>query len=206
VNDINDNIKYSSETPRKKLTGLSLKKRATLKQLAALCGLSLSPHCIALLSPTSTLRVSTLFNSEQLQLTGVLVELIIPTTDTPGALAANVHSFIDCYLADCVDKYEQELCLSGLKKLNIIANKELNKDFIACSNEQQTRILTWLENISNGFVSDDLQFFGFLKSLTIFGYYTSEIGATQELAYLAIPGAYKGNYPLSNIKKSWSLS
>ena len=45
-------------------------------------------------------------------------------------------------------------------------------------------------------------FFYQLKELTVLGYYTSEVGATQELAYLPIPGHYEGDYDFTG--KQWS--
>ena len=42
-----------------------------------------------------------------------------------------------------------------------------------------------------------------LKSLICFGYYTSKVGASQELRYLAVPGGYKGSIPYSSTDASW---
>jgi len=35
-------------------------------------------------------------------------------------------------------------------------------------------------------------FFALIRDLTLLGYFTSEIGATQALEYIAIPGRYDG--------------
>jgi hypothetical protein len=49
-------------------------------------------------------------------------------------------------------------------------------------------------------------FFALLKELTVLGYCTSELGATQGLAYLAVPGEYRGCVGLRPGQKSWATS
>ncbi|PAP75421.1 gluconate 2-dehydrogenase subunit 3 family protein [Rubrivirga marina] len=43
-----------------------------------------------------------------------------------------------------------------------------------------------------------------LKELTLAGYYTSEPGATQELQWLAAPGRYDPDVPLSEVGRAWA--
>ncbi len=77
---------------------------------------------------------------------------------------------------------------------------------LTITHEQQAELLTAIEKKESGFNAIDKDFFSFFKSLTLTGYYTSEVGATKELAYLAIPGGYKGNFPFSKIGKAWALN
>ena len=44
-------------------------------------------------------------------------------------------------------------------------------------------------------------FFGVFKRLTLFGYYTSEIGFTQELKKEIIPGSYHGCRLVADVNK-----
>lgn len=62
-----------------------------------------------------------------------------------------------------------------------------------------------MEQASDGFTENDRKLFKQFKALVTFGYYTSEIGASQELAYLAIPGGYKGNFKFKDVGKAWAL-
>jgi hypothetical protein len=184
-------------------------RRTALKQMALLLGLSLSAQSLDTLAATvkgTMPHVTKFFTPDQLQMTGEIADLIIPTTDTPGALAVNVHGFLDAYLAECVSKEEQKQFLDGLKKINAVAEDKFHKIFLACSHKQHIQLLTAIEKLDMGFTSDDKNFFKQFKSLTLFGYYTSEVGATQELAYLAIPGGYKGNFPFAKIGKAWALN
>jgi hypothetical protein len=47
-------------------------------------------------------------------------------------------------------------------------------------------------------------FFRTMKELTLLGYYTSQVGATQELKYARVPGRFDGCVPLSSIGRAWS--
>jgi hypothetical protein len=47
-------------------------------------------------------------------------------------------------------------------------------------------------------------FFTLVKELTILGYFSSEIGCTQALAYVQIPGRYEGVVKLKEGQKAWA--
>lgn len=47
-------------------------------------------------------------------------------------------------------------------------------------------------------------FFHTMKELTLLGYYTSQIGATQELKYAQVPGRFDGCVPFASIGRAWS--
>jgi hypothetical protein len=184
-------------------------RRTALKQMALLCGLSLSAQSLDVLAATvkgTMPHVTKFFTPEQLQMTGEIADLIIPSTETPGALAINVHGFLDNYLAECVSKEKQQQFLNGLKKMNSVAEEKFHKTFLACTHKQHIQLLTAIEKADLGFTTEDKSFFTYFKSLTLFGYYTSEVGATQELAYLAIPGGYHGNVPFAKVGKAWALN
>ena len=191
------------------LAGVS--RRDAIKQLAFACGLALSANSLSALAagfipPTDfSRRKKTLLSADQLALVRELGEIIIPTTDTPGAIAAGVHDFINHFAVYCANATEQQALLSGLKRIDDSAQARFGTSFLTASNPQQIQLLTNMEQASDGFTAADRQFFKQLKALVTFGYYTSEIGATQELAYLAIPGGYKGNFKFKDVGKAWAL-
>jgi hypothetical protein len=43
-----------------------------------------------------------------------------------------------------------------------------------------------------------------IKQLTIWGYFTSEVGQTEALAYDPVPGVFHGDVPLEPGQKAWS--
>lgn len=189
---------------------MSVSRRDAIKQFALACGLALSANSLSALAaftpPTELTRSKkTLLNTNQLALVRELGEIIIPTTDTPGAIAAGVHDFINHFVVYCTSKEEQQELLAGLKRIDDSAKARFSTPFLNTSKTQQIEMLTNMEKAVDGFTADDRQFFKKLKALVTFGYYTSEMGATQELAYLAIPGGYKGNFKFKDVGKAWAL-
>jgi hypothetical protein len=112
----------------------------------------------------------------------VLSELIIPQTDTPGAKAAGVNEFIDGVLADAKPD-DRDKFLGGLAWLDARATRDHQHPFAACTPEQQTALLTAISTPDAATGPDTIgaAFFAAIKSLTIVGYYTSEVGMRQEL-------------------------
>jgi hypothetical protein len=189
-----------------------VERRTAIKQLAVLCGLVLSSQSLSLMaqsfsSPIDQSRKQQgLLKADQLELVKVLGELIIPTTDTPGAIAADVHTFIHYQLAYCFNQSEQQNILNGLATIDEHARQRHKKIFIALDSDAQIQLLQDMEAARKGFTEAHRQFFKQFKSLVMFGYYTSEIGATRELAYLAIPGGYRGDFKFSEVGKAWALN
>ena len=187
-------------------------RRSAIKKLATLCGLALSANSLSLMAESFSSprdisrRKKRLLNQQQLVLVSELSELIIPTTDTPGAIGADVHNFIGYQTAYCFNKDEQQQLVLFLEKISTSAKKAYKKDFLACEKHQQIELLTHMEQAQGEFTAEDREHFKQFKALVVFGYYTSEVGASKELAYLAIPGGYKGSVKFSTVGKAWSLN
>jgi hypothetical protein len=45
-----------------------------------------------------------------------------------------------------------------------------------------------------------------LKELTLTGFFTSEVGATKALRYVAVPGKFEGSVPYTKGEKAWATS
>lgn len=191
---------------------LDQSRRTALKHLALACGLVLSSSSLSALAasfvaPTDfSRRQKALFNKDQLALLRELGELIIPTTDTPGAITAGVHEFVNHFARACATPKEQEELLAILDAIAEAAQKRFNSGFLHASKTQQLELLNQMEQAQDGFTAEQRKQLKQLKALVVFGYYTSEIGATQELAYLAIPGGYKGNFKVKDIGRAWALN
>ncbi|WP_286233547.1 gluconate 2-dehydrogenase subunit 3 family protein [Thalassotalea sediminis] len=144
-----------------------------------------------------------LFSQEQFATLYAICETIIPETDTPSAAQLDVHGFVDHQLVVCHSKAEQTASLAIVTKINDIAQLQYKKLFVSLPKKQQTLVLEKLEAGEFGFSITDQQQFKTLKSLIVFGYLTTEIGATQVLAYQAIPGGFKGSVPYESIGKAY---
>jgi gluconate 2-dehydrogenase gamma chain len=121
-------------------------------------------------------------NADQDATVVVLSELIIPATETPGAKAALVSRFVDAVLEDA-DEHERKEFLRGLEWTNLKSRELFGADFKSATAAQQTELLTVMSSDKPATSGELLgrDFFKAIKSLTITGYYTSEIGMKQEL-------------------------
>ena len=111
-----------------------------------------------------------------------LTELIIPATDTPGAKAALVNRFVD-HVLSTVDTKQRAEFIRGLTWLDDRCRARTGKDIASASAAELTTLLTPLATERKPTAADapGVAFFRAIKSMTITGYYTSEIGLRQEL-------------------------
>jgi len=119
-------------------------------------------------------------NPHQFATVGVLVELIIPTTDTPGAKAAGVDGYIDSVLASA-EPADRDRFLAGLSWLDRRSQALFKNDVLSGTPAQQIDLLTRLSSDPSSEAQEGLDFFTALKALTITGYYSTEIGLRKEL-------------------------
>ncbi len=130
---------------------------------------------------------------EQGNLLTKAVDLILPTTDTPGAVDAAVPQMIDQFLAKGIMKQEDsDRLLKGLEQMDKDAQAKHSKNFADLSDEDAFAMLQAYDEAAHGENAEKDHFFGGLKYLAVFGFGTSELGATQHLAYDQIPGNYDG--------------
>lgn len=136
------------------------------------------------------------FNSNQTAMVSTLAELIIPTTDTPGAIAAGVPQFIESIVSQWYREDERRQFFQGLEAIDGYCQQQFQRAFGACDGEQQRAALEWAES--------EHDFFFVIRELTVVGYFSSEIGATQALAYNPMTMVYDGAYPLAKVGRQWS--
>lgn len=154
-----------------------------------------------------------LFTADQDAQVAEMTEIIIPTTKTPGAKAAKVNELIDIVLKDCYPQKDQKRFLDGLAHTNELSQKTFGKNFVALESKQQGEIMTKLQEEAAeqrkemGSKPADQRytpFFNMLKGMTLTGYFTSEIGATQALEYIAVPGRFDGCMELKPGQRAWA--
>src|SRR5258705_13818482 len=141
-------------------------------------------------------------NPHQNETAAIIAELIIPKTDTPGARDAGVPGFIDVMLAEWADDDQRKFFTEGLANVDERSRAAFAKTFTACTPEQQSEILQDLDyelaRLRDIKSDTSKNFFQAMKWLTLTGYYTSEVGATNELHYRVVPGRYEPCYPLES--------
>lgn len=137
-------------------------------------------------------------SDQQEALLADIADVIIPTTGTPGAKAAGAEKFIVRVMRDCYSLDDQKKFYDGLAKVDALSKEVYSKSFTALDATQKNDV------IKKTTVADK-PFFLQMKGLTVTGYFTSEIGATQALDYLPIPGRFDGSWPMPKGQKSWAL-
>ena len=133
---------------------------------------------------------------EQGAMVAALADAILPETDTPGATAAGVHVFVDLVVAECLTVADRQAFVAGLAELDRVARTSHGGAVTALAPAARTAMLSTLE-AGTPFVKT-------LKELVVLGYATSNIGATQALAYDHVPGRYRGCVPLTAGQRTWA--
>ena len=129
--------------------------------------------------------------AQLLQTLTAACERIIPADDTPGATAAGVPAFIDRMLTDWYDPPERTRVMAGIESLDTLGRARHSRAFVACTPAEQDAILLELDR------DGPAHWFGTVKYLTIWGYFTSEVGLVRELGQWPSPGRYDGCAPYS---------
>ena len=138
----------------------------------------------------------------------VMTDLILPETDTPGAKGARVNEFIDVVLTEWATPEERQNFLQGLAGVDKQSHELFGKDYVDATPVQQVTLLRAMDDYAasergqkaekhgNTVPEFDAQlrgnFYDIFRGITLHGYYTSEIGFTQELKLQIIPGAQHG--------------
>ncbi len=172
-------------------------------------------------------QVADLFQPDNVAFLNEVADTILPTTSSPGAKAANVGAFMGVMVRDCYTPADQKVFMEGLTKLNDAAQKQAGGKFMDLTADKRTALLVALDKEQKDYttqknktLADDAakhkgeadykgpempnHYFRMMKELTLLGYFTSEIGATKALRYVAIPGRYDGDVPYKKGDKAWA--
>lgn len=191
-------------------------RREALKRTAFLMGGVVSaPAIMGILkgcSPKPSIEWKPVFlTGDQGVIVSEVAEIIIPKTNTPGAKDVGVPAFIDQVLKEVYAKEDQDRFTQGLQEFDEGAKKAYGDAFLDLKADQQKE---YVKKVHDEAVKAERStqpapkrpFILTMKELTMLGFFTSEVGATQVLQYDAVPGAYKGCIPLSQAGngKTWA--
>jgi len=162
-----------------------MERRELLKMIASVTGMAMigmpglvSGHGV---SP----GVEHAFSAADVAKLDEIAETILPRTTTPGAKDAGVGLFMAQFVTDCYTAGQQAVFRAGLTDLDTRAGGR----FIALAPEARTRLLDSIAEQAKAQAGEHgPHYFTMLKQLTIFGFFTSKIGSTEVLRYVAVPG------------------
>jgi len=177
-----------------------IERRHALERISLMLGGALSPKMTAAVMGQSVNEGASIELTEaQTALLSELADVIIPTTDTPGAKAAGVEAFIIRLMRDCYVLEDQETFYAGLAKIDAASQKAHGKGFVELNPGQKIEIVQDATKTNKAFFKQ-------MKEFTVTGYCISQIGATQALEYLPVPGQFIGDVPLKPGQKAWAIS
>lgn len=130
-----------------------------------------------------------LFDRHQLATVAVLAELIIPTTDTPGAREALVHQHLDDILAVSPETARNQF-LEGLWWLDGHSLRTQAKPFKDVAPEKQMQMLAALYETSEPDLQPGRQFVHGMKTWTAKVYYSTQIGQRELNKGGRVPSSY----------------
>lgn len=184
-----------------------LERREILRRAAWILGGAISaPAALAILqgcsakdAPAAADWQPRFFKGDEAKAVSAIADIIIPHTDTSGALDANVPAFIDSMMADVYAADAQQRFHAGCAEF--LAASAGGKAFLEQDRAAQTATV---QQALEAAVAADLQprpFILMTRELTLLGFYTSRPGITENMEYQAVPTAYHGCVPISQMKK-----
>ncbi len=207
-----------------------MKRRQALQRVALMMGTAVSaPTMLAIVqgckNTSDSGNPNFAFNPTQQSLLDELTEIIIPKTNTVGAKDVGCGEFIQTMLRDCYSSEQQKSFVKGLEKVISLAMEkgidmtggindekiELMKTMQGLANEEKEKQEAKQIDVESGLEKEKagkqpvVPFFNLLRELTVFGYFTSEQGAKQNLEYVPIPGKFEGCISISPDQKAYAL-
>lgn len=136
-------------------------------------------------------------------------QVIVPTTDTPGAREAGVPVFIDALVARWMTADEAASFRAGLSALDASARQRFKRGYAQCSPAEAAELMQALRaaspyggrtfSLSDRILDPKAPFYLRLRDLTVLGYFISEQASSTELRYLPVPGKFEADLDM----KTW---
>jgi Gluconate 2-dehydrogenase subunit 3 len=192
-------------------------RRELIKRIALLTGGSVIGAEVFLSGCKNAGSTGFEFPDELIPLLDEIGEIILPRTKTPGAKDAAIGQFMKTIVTDCYHPADQKIFTEGIEGLKKRCKEEFGKDFPGCTIEQRTGLIKQTDEEARLYNNKRLEaeaarknrtkgtleyfnreerpphWFTLVKQLTLWGFFTSEAGATRALRYVPVPGKYEGD-------------
>lgn len=107
---------------------------------------------------------------------------------------------------DTYDATQQKVFVDGLNALRKDFKKATGKEFMEATLDERSAHLTEMYKTHRASESKDPAMINMVKDLTVLGYFTSEIGATQALRFVEVPGKFEPCIEYKKGDKAFALS
>ena len=134
------------------------------------------------------------FSEDQARTITKLADIILPASDTPAASELGVPKFVE----DMVNLVAKEEDKARFMELFAAFEEECNtrygSNFGSMGDDEQLKFFAEKHSEIEGkrdLPADQRPFVWFVKEAVVAGYFTTEVGMTQIMQYIAIPAEYK---------------
>lgn len=209
-----------------------MNRRTALKNLTMSLGYTVATPTIFSMLASCNAEAETwtplFLSTEEKHMVTHLADIILPASNTPGALDVNVPQFLDLMYHDIEIKANQELFKKGAAMFSKKFSNKFDDEALNGNKEAFEKLLTTHFNLSDEntelilqqqnspieqFTEAELENYTLYKFLlsvrtyTLFGYFTSEKVGEEVLNYDPVPGSYVGCIPAENLpnQRDWSL-
>jgi len=185
-----------------------MNRREAVRRIALLMGGAMAGSRYILSGQTVPGKAAAGFTDDDRALLDEIGDTILPATEIPAAKAVNIGAFMAMMVTDCYSEKEHAIFKAGLGKIDEASRAKQGKSFMACTPAERTEIANALETEQRAFHEkkgkDEYEhYFRMMKDLTLLGFFSSEIGCTQAVRYIEVPGAFHGDVPYTKGEKAW---
>lgn len=178
-----------------------MQRREALQLVAVLMGGAVIGGDAFLSGCKTPARKEGLFYDTDGALLDEIGETILPAgPGVPGAKEAGIGDFMKVIVTDCYTPEDQDVFTKGLQALR-------DQKFMDLTAVQRHDLLIRLDKEARDpkYNDQNKHYFKMLKQLTIWGYFSSEAGATKACRYIETPGHYDGDVPYKKGDKVWAI-
>lgn len=176
-----------------------MERRDLLRGLGAAAALTLFPEDVRSAWARASIPIRPVdgLTDAQLAVVATIADVIIPRTDTPGALDVRVPAFIDVLVTESWPESDRSAFRTGLDLLQTRLRQ--------ASGPSLTAIIDRIEQDADR-RGEPQRTYWRLKSLIVHGYFTSERVSKEVLRVEIMPGAFDGAAPLTLRRRQQSES
>jgi hypothetical protein len=144
------------------------------------------------------------FNSRQMRVITQMCDLMIPSTDTPGALDASVPAFIDRMVGEVYSPDQRSRFADALDAFEQGSAADYGASFSELDETAQARYMTSVTESAINTYTAELAFILIFRDLCLTGFCLSEQGSNSVLRYMQTPGKYEPCIPFGEVGKTWA--
>lgn len=166
-----------------------MNRRTVFKHLATASAAAwLLPSCVSDPKKISVALNHLQITGDEEELLADLADVMIPATDTPGALAVKAHLFTLVMVDDCLSKGDQEKYLRGMRAFRDEVKTVTGRSFARASPEERFEMLTAFEQHQHSLAEEIQFFYNNTRAYILQGYLSSQHFLTEVKPYQLVPG------------------